>query len=105
VVDVGGGEEVAGERGGEFCADALGLESLTLFSGVEWAEAGMIAMAKHAALASVGVGETAEIAIVSVGTLVHERTPSDFRIATSRSRTELAVAVRKAPRPSRGATE
>ena len=73
VIDVGGGEEVAGERGGEFRADAFGFEGLALFAGVKRAKAGMIAMAKHAALAAVGVRETTEIAIVSVGTLVHER--------------------------------
>src|SRR5262249_53054524 len=66
------------------------------------AEAGMVAMAKHTATASVGIGEHAEIAIVSVGTLVHERTPSSCGVATSRSRTELAVAVRKALRGAGG---
>jgi hypothetical protein len=55
VVDVGGGEVVAGEAGGEFGADALGLDTLALFAGVERAEAGMIAMAKHATAAAVGV--------------------------------------------------
>src|SRR5206468_2653897 len=71
VVDVGGGEVVAGERGGEFGADALGLKALALFARVEGAQAGMIAMTKHAAAAAVGVGEMAKTVIGSVGTLVH----------------------------------
>lgn len=72
VVDVGGGEKVAGERGGEFGADALGFELLALFAGVERAKAAMVGMAKHAAAAAVGVREHAEMAIVSVGTLLHK---------------------------------
>ena len=75
VVDVGGGEEVAGERGGEFGADALGLDALALFTRMEGAQAGMIGMAKHAAAATVGEREMAKIVIGSVGTLVHEKTP------------------------------
>ena len=38
VVDVGGGEEIAVEGGGDFAAEALGLEELQFLAGVEGAE-------------------------------------------------------------------
>src|SRR5213082_3557981 len=59
-VDVGGGHEAAGERGGELRAEAIGFEKLTLGAGVENAERGMIRLAQHAAEASVGERELAE---------------------------------------------
>ena len=59
VVDVGGGEEVALERGGDLGAQALGLEELELFAGVEDAEGEMGRSAKHAAAAAVGELELA----------------------------------------------
>jgi hypothetical protein len=71
VVDVGGGEEVAGESGGEFGADAFGLDALALFARMERAKAGMIRVAQHAAAAAVGEREMAKIVVGSVGTLVH----------------------------------
>jgi hypothetical protein len=41
VVDVGGGEEAAVEGGGDFVAEALGLDALKFLAGVESAESGM----------------------------------------------------------------
>jgi hypothetical protein len=38
VVDVGGGEEIPVEGGGDFGAEALGLEDLKFLFGVEGAE-------------------------------------------------------------------
>lgn len=54
VVDVGGGEEVAVEGGGDFVAEALGLEELKLLAGMEGAENRMVGAAQHAAAAAVG---------------------------------------------------
>jgi hypothetical protein len=61
VVDVGGGQEIAGEGGGHFRAQAVGFEELVLGVGVEEAESGAIFMAKHAASAAVGEGELTEV--------------------------------------------
>ena len=69
MIDVGGVEEIAGERGSQFSTDALGFEELLLFAGVEGAKAGMREMAKHAATAAVGIGEVAEIVVIGLGTL------------------------------------
>jgi hypothetical protein len=54
VVDVGGGEEIAVERSGNFVAETLGLEELELLPGVEGTEDGMSRGAQHAAEAAVG---------------------------------------------------
>lgn len=40
-VDVGGGQEVAGERSGKLGAEALGFKELLFLTGVEKAESGM----------------------------------------------------------------
>jgi len=54
VVDVGGGEEIAVEGGGNFAAEALGLEELEFLPGVEGTEGRMGRAAQHAAGAAVG---------------------------------------------------
>ena len=54
VVDVGGGEEIAVEGGGDFVAEALGLEELKLLPGMEGTEGRMGRAAQHAAAAAVG---------------------------------------------------
>jgi hypothetical protein len=51
VVDVGGGQEIAGEGGGHFRAQAVGFEELVLGVGVEEAEGRVVAVTEHAALA------------------------------------------------------
>lgn len=53
-IDVRGGHEPARESGGEFGAEAVGFDNLTLGTSVENAERGMILLAKHAAGAAVG---------------------------------------------------
>lgn len=60
-VDVSGGEEVAGERGGEFRAEASGFEELHFVTGVEEAEGRVVAMTKHAAATAVGSLEGAAV--------------------------------------------
>ena len=59
VVNVGGGEEIAMERGGNFAAQALGLEELQFLPGVEGTEGRMGRAAQHAAAAAVGKLELA----------------------------------------------
>jgi len=54
VVDVGGGEEIAVEGGGNFAAQALGLEELQFLPGMEGTEGRMGRAAQHAAAAAVG---------------------------------------------------
>jgi len=54
VVDVGGGEEIAVERGGNFVAQALRLEELEFLPGMEGTESRMERAAQHAAPAAVG---------------------------------------------------
>jgi len=54
VVDVGGGEEIAVEGGGDFAAQAPGLEELEFLPGVEGTEGRMGRAAQHAAPAAVG---------------------------------------------------
>jgi hypothetical protein len=54
VVDVGGGKEIAVEGGGDFVAEALGLEELKLLPGMEGTEGRMGRAAQHAAAAAVG---------------------------------------------------
>lgn len=60
-VDVGGGEEVAIERGGEFRAEASGLEELHFVASVEEAKPAVVAMTKHTAAAAVGSLEGASV--------------------------------------------
>ena len=62
-VDVGGGQEVAGERSGELGTESLGYEELLLLAGVEEAEGGMVLIAEHATLAAVGERELAEMGV------------------------------------------
>ena len=64
VVDVGGGQEIAGEGGGHLRAEPVGFEQLVLGMGVEEAEGCVIPMPEHAALAVVGKGELAEFRVV-----------------------------------------
>jgi len=64
VVDVGGGEEVAGERGGELFAKAMRLQELEFTAGMEGAEGGVVFEAEHAAFAAVGEGKLAEERLV-----------------------------------------
>jgi hypothetical protein len=59
MVDIGGGEEIAVERCGNFGAETLGLEELELLVGVESAEERMKRVARHAAAAAVGELELA----------------------------------------------
>lgn len=54
VVDVGGGEEIAIEGGGDFVAQALGLEEFQIWPGMEGTEGRMGWSAQHAAGAAVG---------------------------------------------------
>jgi hypothetical protein len=67
VVDVGGGEEVAGEGGGDFCAKAMRFQELQFGVGVEQPQGRVIFMAKHAAAAAVGEGELAEVGVGGAG--------------------------------------
>jgi len=60
VVDVGGGAELAGD-GYEFLADFFLGEELLLFAGVDEAEGGVGLVTEHAALATVGERELAEL--------------------------------------------
>lgn len=64
VVDVGGGQEIAGEGGGHFRAQAVGFEELVLGVGVEEAEGRVVTVPEHAALAVVGESEVAEFRVV-----------------------------------------
>jgi hypothetical protein len=60
VVDVGGGAELAGD-GFEFLADFFLGEELLLFAGVDETEGWVGLVTEHAALASVGERELAEL--------------------------------------------
>ena len=64
VVDVCGGEEVAGKGGAELYAKSMRFQELEFFAGVEGAEGGMVFVAEHAALAAVGEGKLAEERLV-----------------------------------------
>jgi len=64
MVDVGGGQEIAGERFTEFDAEAFGFKELGFGACVEDAEARMLGMAKHAAAATVLKWELAEFGFV-----------------------------------------
>ena len=70
VVNVGGGEEIAMERGGNFAAQALGLEELQFLPGVEGTEGRMGRAAQHAAAAAVGKLELAAWGDARAGILV-----------------------------------
>jgi hypothetical protein len=70
VVDVGGGEEIAVERGGNFAAEELGFAELEFLAGVEGAEDGMSRAAQHAATAAVGELELAAFRDTCAGILV-----------------------------------
>ena len=59
VVDVGGGEEIAVEGGGNFGAKALGLEELEFLPGVKGTKGTMGRAAQHTAAAAVGEVELA----------------------------------------------
>lgn len=54
VIDVGGGEEIAVEGGGNFGAEALGLEELEFLLGMEGAEGRMERAPQHAAGTAIG---------------------------------------------------
>ena len=64
-VDVGGGHEAAGERGGKFRAELIGFEKLTLGAGVKNAERRMVRLAQHAAGAAVGEPKLAEAGFIA----------------------------------------
>jgi len=70
VVNVGGGEEITVERGGNFGAQALGLEELQFLPGVKGAEGRMDRAAQHAAAAAVGKLELAARGDTRAGILV-----------------------------------
>jgi hypothetical protein len=57
VVDFGGGEEIAVEGGGNFLAQALGLEELRFLADVESAEMWMAVATRTAASAAIGERE------------------------------------------------
>jgi hypothetical protein len=61
VVDVGGGEEIAGESGGDFRAKFRRFQELLLGVGVEEAGGGVMFVSEHAAAAVVGEGEFGRI--------------------------------------------
>src|SRR5713226_4922742 len=67
VVDVDGGEVFAGGRRGDLPAELLRFEELALGEGMEDAESGVALLAQHAALASVGELEFAEMGMIGVG--------------------------------------
>lgn len=62
-VDVGGGHKLAGEGGGEFGANTLGLQKLHFIVGVEEAERGMGVVTEHATAAAVRSLELAAIGV------------------------------------------
>jgi hypothetical protein len=70
VVDVGGGEEIPVEGGGNFFAQALGLEELKLLPGMEGTEGRMGRAAQHAAAAAVGKLKLAARGDTSAGILI-----------------------------------
>jgi len=70
VVDVGGGEEIAVEGGGDFVAQALGFEELEFLPGMEGAEGRMERAAQHAAAAAVGKWKLATSGDTNTGILI-----------------------------------
>jgi len=71
VVDVGGGEEIAVEGGGDFAAQALGLEELPFLAGMEGTERRMGRAAQHAAGTAVGKVKLAARGNASAGIRIH----------------------------------
>jgi hypothetical protein len=67
VVDVGGGEQITVEGGGNFGAQALGLLELKFLPGVEGTEERMDRAAQHAAAAAVGEAKLAARGDTSAG--------------------------------------
>jgi len=67
VVDVDGGEVFAGGRRGDLPAELLGFQELALGEGMEDAESGVALLAEHAAFASVGELEPAEMGMIGGG--------------------------------------
>jgi len=63
-VDVGGGQEVAGERSRKLGAESLGHEELLFLACVEKAKGWMVLIAEHATLAAIGERELAEMRII-----------------------------------------
>src|SRR6476646_8198707 len=70
VVNVGGGEEIAVERGGNFEAQALGLEDLEFLPGMKGTEGRMVRAAQHAASTAVGKWKLAARGETCAGILV-----------------------------------
>lgn len=62
-VDVGGGQEVAGERSRKLGTESLGYEELLFLAGVEETEGGMVLLTQHATLAAVGERELTEMGV------------------------------------------
>ena len=67
VVDVRSGEEVAGEGGGELVAKPMRFQELLLVAGVKGTEGGVVFVAEHAAVATVGEGKLAFIGVTGFG--------------------------------------
>jgi hypothetical protein len=67
VVDVGGGEEIAGERGGELRTELLRFVEFVFLTSVEWAQVRVRFVAEHAAAASVGECELTEMGVPIIG--------------------------------------
>jgi len=74
VVDVGGGEEIAGVGGSDLCAKVVGFQELLLIASMEGAEGGVIDLAEHAAAAVVGEGVLAEFGVIGAR-IGHCRSP------------------------------
>jgi hypothetical protein len=68
MVDVGGGEEVAGEGGRELFAKMRRFQELLLVAGMKGAKGRVIFLADHTAVAAVGEGELAELGGYDFGT-------------------------------------
>jgi hypothetical protein len=87
VVDVGGGEEIAGVGGSDLCAKVVGFQELLLIAGMKGAEGGVIDLAEHAAAAVVGEGVLAEFGVIGA-CFGHWRSPlkEDFRHKDDRSK-------------------
>jgi hypothetical protein len=70
VVDVGGGEEIAVEGGGNFVAQTLGLEALKFSPGMEGTKGSMDRAAQRAAAAAVGKLKLVACGDTSTGILI-----------------------------------
>jgi len=93
VVDVGGGQEIAGEGGGHFRAQAVGFEELVLDVGVKQAKRCVIFMPEHAALAVVGEGELAEFRVVGAW-FGHLGSPLEERFLPQRAQRRTGLDLR-----------